>query len=87
MTKKPLFLTLLLVVILGLGLYIITTKTETHHILHVSYDPTRELYKDYNRIFTADYFEKTGQKLEIKTITWRDPANKPGPLLMASAPT
>jgi sulfate/thiosulfate transport system substrate-binding protein len=66
MTKKPLFLTLLLVVILGLGLYVITTKTETRHILHVSYDPTRELYKDYNRVFTADYFEKTGQKLEIR---------------------
>ena len=36
-------------------------------LLNVSYDPTRELYAEYNVVF-ADYWKaKTGQVLEIKT--------------------
>lgn len=33
--------------------------------LNVSYDPTRELYRDLNRVFVADYGESTGKKAEI----------------------
>jgi sulfate/thiosulfate transport system substrate-binding protein len=32
-------------------------------ILNVSYDPTRELYKEFNQQFAQDWQEKTGQKV------------------------
>ena len=34
-------------------------------LLNVSYDPTRELYKAYNRVFAADWKRKTGQDVTI----------------------
>jgi sulfate transport system substrate-binding protein len=34
-------------------------------LLNVSYDPTRELYKAYNPIFTADWKRRTGQDVSI----------------------
>ena len=34
-------------------------------LLNVSYDPTRELYKEYNQLFTKHWLEKTGQKIII----------------------
>lgn len=35
-------------------------------LLNVSYDPTRELYEDYNKLFTAHWKEKTGENVTIK---------------------
>lgn len=35
-------------------------------ILNVSYDPTRELYKEYNEVFAKHWKEQTGEVLEIK---------------------
>lgn len=35
-------------------------------LLNVSYDPTRELYTDYNQAFKKYWKEKTGQDVEIK---------------------
>jgi sulfate transport system substrate-binding protein len=35
-------------------------------IMNVSYDVTRELYKDINAGFVADYTKKTGEKITIK---------------------
>ncbi|WP_198306010.1 sulfate ABC transporter substrate-binding protein [Arcobacter vandammei] len=35
-------------------------------ILNVSYDPTRELYEDYNKAFSKHWEDKTGQKVTIK---------------------
>jgi sulfate transport system substrate-binding protein len=35
-------------------------------LLNVSYDPTRELYKDVGEKFTAQWAQQTGQKLEVK---------------------
>jgi sulfate/thiosulfate transport system substrate-binding protein len=35
-------------------------------LLNVSYDPTRELYLDYNKAFAAHWKEKTGDTLTIK---------------------
>jgi sulfate transport system substrate-binding protein len=35
-------------------------------ILNVSYDPTRELYADYNKEFSKYWEEKTGQEVTIK---------------------
>src|SRR5476649_372148 len=34
-------------------------------ILNVSYDPTRELYNDYNTTFAKYWLTKTGQKVQI----------------------
>ncbi|SDX22596.1 sulfate ABC transporter substrate-binding protein [Paenibacillus sp. CF384] len=43
-----------------------TESTEPIELLNVSYDPTRELYEAYNKLF-ADYWEKEhGQKVTIK---------------------
>ena len=36
-------------------------------LLNVSYDPTRELYKDFNAAFVRDWQQKKGQKVEIET--------------------
>ena len=35
-------------------------------LLNVSYDPTRELYKDFNAAFAKDWLQKKGQKVEIE---------------------
>jgi sulfate/thiosulfate-binding protein len=34
-------------------------------LLNVSYDPTRELYRDFNRAFTAAWQSKTGQRVTV----------------------
>src|SRR6476620_6023004 len=35
-------------------------------LLNVSYDPTRELYADFNKAFAAAYQKETGKSIEIK---------------------
>lgn len=35
-------------------------------LLNVSYDPTRELYVDFNRAFAAHYQKETGKSIEIR---------------------
>ena len=35
-------------------------------LLNVSYDPTRELYKDFNEAFIKDWQAKTGEKVTIE---------------------
>ena len=35
-------------------------------LLNVSYDPTRELYKDFNEAFAKDWQAKTGEKITIE---------------------
>lgn len=37
-----------------------------HHLLNVSYDPTRELYQDINPLFAAAYEKETGSSIAIK---------------------
>src|SRR2546426_3855428 len=34
-------------------------------LLNVSYDPTRELYQDYNAAFARDWKEKTGDTVTV----------------------
>ena len=36
-------------------------------LLNVSYDPTRELYRDFNAAFAKDWLQKKGQKVQIET--------------------
>src|SRR6266568_1892855 len=35
-------------------------------LLNVSYDPTRELYADFNKAFASAYQKETGKSVEIK---------------------
>src|ERR1700681_195275 len=35
-------------------------------LLNASYDPTRELYVDFNRAFASNYQKETGKSVEIK---------------------
>jgi sulfate transport system substrate-binding protein len=35
-------------------------------LLNVSYDPTRELYVDFNKSFAAAYQKEAGKSVEIK---------------------
>jgi sulfate/thiosulfate transport system substrate-binding protein len=35
-------------------------------LLNVSYDPTRELYEEYNKAFAAYWQKKTGDKVTVK---------------------
>lgn len=62
--KKGLLAVSLLVIIVflvGCG----TGNSNEVSIVNVSYDPTRELYEQYNKIFTKHWKEKTGQDVEI----------------------
>jgi sulfate/thiosulfate transport system substrate-binding protein len=44
---------------------VVTARAADVHLLNVSYDPTRELYKEYDQVF-ADYWkQKTGDTLTI----------------------
>lgn len=42
-----------------------SNSDDTVTITNVSYDPTRELYESYNKIFAEHWKEKTGQKVEV----------------------
>jgi sulfate/thiosulfate-binding protein len=54
---------LLLMAAFGIGS---TARAQTQQLLNVSYDPTRELYKDINALFVADWKEKTGKTIIIR---------------------
>ena len=55
-----------LAIILSSILFSNASYAKTKEILNVSYDPTRELYEDYNKYFTSYWKEKTGEDLKIK---------------------
>lgn len=38
----------------------------TKHILNVSYDPTRQLYEDFNPVFAKYWEKKTGETVEVE---------------------
>jgi sulfate transport system substrate-binding protein len=41
------------------------TAEDTQELLNVSYDPTRELYVDYNKLFQKHWKQKTGKDIDI----------------------
>jgi sulfate/thiosulfate transport system substrate-binding protein len=41
------------------------SPTKVKKLLNVSYDPTRELYQEFNPAFAKHWLEKTGEKVEI----------------------
>lgn len=52
-----------------LGLILSSTSAiaaETKSFLNVSYDPTREFYKDYNKAFGEYWYSRTGQRIDFK---------------------
>jgi sulfate/thiosulfate-binding protein len=51
---------------IGLGLSLAAPWAQSASILNVSYDPTRELYQQYNQAFAAHWKQTTGQALDIR---------------------
>ena len=49
----------------GLGLATLPVRAQTP-LLNVSYDPTRELYQDFNAAFIKEWKAKTGETLTVK---------------------
>ena len=43
-----------------------TVVAKNHQLLNVSYDPTRELYSEFNKAFAADYKARTGDTVTIR---------------------
>ena len=65
--RRWLNLSAVLAVLLGAGL-IFAKNLPAHdgvRLLNVSYDPTRELYRDLDDLFVADYAKRTGQPVTI----------------------
>ena len=56
-SARPLCLALVFLPILG--------SAEPIHLLNVSYDPTRELYQEFNQAFQKEYKTKTGQDIQM----------------------
>ena len=42
------------------------SSAQANELLNVSYDPTRELYQDFNKAFSAEWQKKTGKGVTIK---------------------
>jgi sulfate transport system substrate-binding protein len=49
-----------------LGALVFSAGAKDIKILNVSYDPTRELYQDYNAVFAKYWKEKTGDNVKIE---------------------
>lgn len=70
--KTPVKIALIAAIAIGIytGVHTFNQKDasaeKTLTLLNVSYDPTRELYKQYNKEFIRFWAEKTGQKIEIQ---------------------
>jgi sulfate/thiosulfate transport system substrate-binding protein len=63
MTRKIVVAALLLALATALSPAAVFAKVE---LLNVSYDPTRELYQDFNRAFARQWKQKTSQDLVVK---------------------
>src|SRR5687768_9888239 len=61
--SRTVALTLVLVVVAALGAG--CRSSSDVKLLNVSYDPTRELYQEFNASFAAAWQKKTGQKVAI----------------------
>lgn len=60
------FKTLIAGTAVALALLAAPAQAKDVSLLNVSYDPTRELYEDYNKAFAAYWAKKTGDKVSIK---------------------
>lgn len=57
------FSVILSVILAGLSA---CSRSRADELLNVSYDPTRELYQDYNQLFAKHWKEKTGNEIFIQ---------------------
>ncbi len=57
----------LTVLALLFGLSLAAAQARDIELLNVSYDPTRELYRDFNADFSTLWRERTGQNLRVQT--------------------
>lgn len=64
MYRKFLFFGITLLLITGFGITNSETATKIT-LLNASYDPTRELYEDYNKVFVKYWKDKTGEEVVI----------------------
>ncbi|MES2884912.1 MAG: sulfate ABC transporter substrate-binding protein [Pseudomonadota bacterium] len=53
--------------LIGLAAALLSTAASAKDFLNVSYDPTREFYKEVNTVFVAEWKAKSGESLDIKT--------------------
>jgi sulfate/thiosulfate transport system substrate-binding protein len=65
MTQRRNFIKLSLAALLA-GFGFAAQAQQPLTLLNVSYDPTRELYKDFNTAFAKDWKAKTGQEVSVK---------------------
>jgi sulfate/thiosulfate-binding protein len=64
---KFVLITLALVGVAAAGVLFTTpANAKDVELLNVSYDPTRELYEEYNKAFAAHWEKKTGDKVTVK---------------------
>lgn len=50
----------------GAMLFAVSSAHAQRMLLNVSYDPTRELYRDLNALFAADWNKRTGESITIR---------------------
>lgn len=60
---KTVFSSVLVILMLGVGSTLAPAKQIA--LLNVSYDPTRELYEDYNKVFAAYWLKQTGDTVVV----------------------
>ena len=65
-SKNKALKTLFGAISLSFGLFAAANAVAQTSLLNVSYDPTRELYKDVNAVFAKQWQAKTGQSVAIK---------------------
>ncbi len=61
---KPLLRHAMLAILMALPAF---ASARTVDLLNVSYDPTREFYQEYNRVFAEHWKQETGETLRIRT--------------------
>ena len=52
--------------VLGFGLSLLGGKARAADLLNVSYDPTRELYAQYNQAFAKHWKQQTGEDIKVR---------------------
>src|SRR5271163_2924415 len=55
----------ILVLALVIGLSVTHSPAKSIELLNVSYDPTRELYEDYNQVFATYWKKQTGDDVTV----------------------
>jgi sulfate/thiosulfate transport system substrate-binding protein len=66
MSRKPWTKGLILGAASLLSILSVSAHAKDVELLNVSYDPTRELYEDYNKAFAAYWQKKSGDKVSVK---------------------